>query len=201
MDRHTLSYFRSEQDILNCDNLGFQMSIMTRLFNINAAILAMSTAGSAFTSLTPPSSSHSVFTGRSFQPLHMSLSHTFGDWELPDETPDGGDDTSLMESPLEVIKFFHGDDLQRLRIQVLELRAELYDAKAINDAARVLELQHSIVKAQQHDAEFVYSVSLERMEAAEARGRWVEAEKFRVDAMEARQALPQFNLDGLWVGK
>lgn len=130
----------------------------------------------------------------------MSLSHT-GDWELPDETPDGGDDTSLMESPPEIISFVQGDDLQRLRIQVLELRAELYDAKAANDAARVLELQHSIVKAQQHDAEFVYSVSLERMEAAEARGRWVEAEKFRLDAIEARQSLPQFNLEGLWVGK
>ena len=173
---------------------------MTRLFHINVAILAISSAVSAFTSLTPPSSSLSVFTGRTPQPLHVSLSHT-GDWELPDETPDGGDDTSLMESPPEIIHFVQGDDLQRLRIQILELRAELYDAKATNDAARVLELQHSIVKAQQHDAEFVYSVSLERMEAAEARGRWAEAEKFRLDAVEARQALPQFNLEGLWVGK
>ena len=174
---------------------------MTRLFSINAAILAMSSTGSAFTSLTQTSTSHSIFAGRGLQPLHMSLAHSHGAWDLPDEIPDGYDDTSLMEAPQERIKFVHGDDLQRLRRHVLELRAELYDANASQDAARILELQHSIVKAQQQDAEFVYSVSLERMETAEARGRWAEADKFRLEAMEARQVLPQFNLEGLWVGK
>lgn len=131
----------------------------------------------------------------------MSLSHSLGAWDLPDEIPDGHDDTSLLQAPPERIKFVQGDELQRLRRQVLELRAELYDANASKDAARILELQHSIVKAQQLDAEFVYSVSLERMDAAEARGRWEEAEKFRSEAMEARVVLPQFNLEGLWVGK
>ena len=132
----------------------------------------------------------------------MSLSSSFGDGDVPEEIPNGHEDTSLLEAPpVGKPKFANGDDLQRVRRHVLGLRAELYDAKASQDSARILELQRSIVKAQQLDAEFVYSISLERMETAEARGRWVEADKYRAEAAEARKALPQFNLEGLWVGK
>lgn len=173
---------------------------MTRLFQIHASILAISSVASAFTSLTVSSSLHSVV--RRPQPLHMSLSSSFGDWDLPEEIPNGHEDTSLLEAlPFEKPKFANGDDLQRLRRTVLGLRAELHDAKAIRDSARILELQRLIVRAQQLDAEFVYSVALERMENAEARGQWTEADKYRREAAEARKALPQFNLEGLWVGK
>lgn len=176
---------------------------MTRLFRIHASVLAISSVASAFTSLTVSSSLRSTFASvRQPQPLHMSLSSSFGDWDLPEEIPNGHEDTSLLEAPpVEKPKFANGDDLQRLRRTVLGLRAELHDAKASQDSARILELQRSIVRAQQLDAEFVYSVSLERMESAETRGQWVEADKYRRDAAEARKALPQFNLEGLWVGK
>jgi len=107
-----------------------------------------------------------------------------------------------LEAPEKpVIEFVTGDDLQLLRQEVLQLRAELHDARATGDSFRILELQRAILKADQLDAEFVYKVSQERMEAAEAQGRWIEAEQYGVEAMKARQALPQFNLEGLWVGK
>ena len=47
----------------------------------------------------------------------------------------------------------------------------------------------------------MYQVSLERMEAATRAGLTEEAEIYRAEAKEARSALPQFQLEGLWVGK
>jgi len=63
------------------------------------------------------------------------------------------------------------------------------------------------MKTQQVDAEFVYeystvyAVSLERLQLAQRDGNFREASFHRQRAMEARAALPQFNLEGLWVGK
>ncbi|KAG7350453.1 protein of unknown function DUF3506 containing protein [Nitzschia inconspicua] len=138
-------------------------------------------------------------------------------------------------------KFVTGDELHRLRHQVLALRLELQEArrnllqfssfedneddttattitKMYNKVEeeevameyrhtrryhqqRVRELEQAIMKTQQVDAEFVYTVSLERQELAERRGDLVEASRCHQTAMEARAALPQFNLEGLWVGK
>jgi hypothetical protein len=39
------------------------------------------------------------------------------------------------------------------------------------------------------------------MQAAAAAARFDEADKYRRQAVEAWDALPQFNLEGLWVGK
>jgi hypothetical protein len=94
-----------------------------------------------------------------------------------------------------------GDDLYHLREQAMSLRDDIKQAKMRGATQRVHELEHAILKIQQMDAEFVYVVSLERMNRAEAEGRTEEAELYRQGAMEARSALPQFNLDGLWVGK
>ena len=98
-------------------------------------------------------------------------------------------------------RFVTGDELHRLRHKVLAMSLELQEARRSASPEVVEELERSILKAQQVDAEFVYTVSLERMEAAEQAGRFTEAERFRVVAAEARAALPQFNLSGLWVGK
>ena len=176
---------------------------MNRLHHINAALLAMSSSISAFVSLTTSSSSTRMVSARGNQALHMSAPHfsSFGEWDLPEDFPDGYDDTSLMEVPPQRFNFLHGDNLQRLRRQVMLWRGELHDAQSCRDTERTLEIQHSIIKAQQQDAEFVYAIALERMEAAETRGWWVEADQFRNEAAIAREALPHFNLDGLWVGK
>lgn len=128
----------------------------------------------------------------------MSLSPSYDGPSLPEDADNS--DVDKTKSTLES-KFVVGDELQRLRKKVLKLRGELMEARSIEDSRKVLELERAIIKAQHSDAEFVYTVSLERMEAAEARGLTEEVEEYRQKALNARSALPQFNLDGLWVGK
>ena len=98
-------------------------------------------------------------------------------------------------------KFVAGDDLHRLRHQVLAMRLELQEARRNDDADRVRDLERAIMKTQQVDAEFVYTVSLERQQLAQQAGDLFAAQRFHEKAMEARAALPQFQLEGLWVGK
>ena len=140
------------------------------------------------------------------------------EWELPDDVPnDRSSPFSEARTSSEELsetrrlrlqkeasvksKFVTGDDLIRLRQHALSLRDELKQARKLGATLRVRELERSILKVQQVDAEFVYAVSLERMHAAEADGRSEDAAKIRDQAMEARSALAQYNLDGLWVGK
>lgn len=188
-------------------------------------------------------SSHSAF--RSTSPLH-TVTRTSGDAFFDDfyHHRGGGDSSSSPSSGGSSFshsrhvqqqdkqrkshdnKFVTGDDLHRLRHQVLALRLELQEARRnlqqyadikgddTNEdddveyrhtrhyhQERVHELEQAIMKTQQVDAEFVYTVSLERQELAEREGNLLEASRFHETAMEARAALPQFNLEGLWVGK
>jgi hypothetical protein len=107
----------------------------------------------------------------------------------------------LQEEKERQTRFLAGDDLQQLRQQIFALRQELAQARDMEDTPRVHELERTILKAQQLDAEFIYHVALERLEASSNAGLLMESEKYRKEAQNARAALPQFNLDGLWVGK
>lgn len=98
-------------------------------------------------------------------------------------------------------KFATGDELHRLRHRVMAMRLELQEARRNGSLERIQELERAIMKTQQVDAEFVYTVSLERRELALQEGRLVDAENYNDRAKEARAALPQFQLEGLWVGK
>jgi Cyclin D1 binding domain len=98
-------------------------------------------------------------------------------------------------------RFSSGDDLHELRQQILTLRQELYDARIAKKKKRVQRLERVVLRAQMKDPEFIYEVSVERMEEAQRAGRFSEAEGYRQEAKVARSALPQFNLNGLWVGK
>jgi hypothetical protein len=145
------------------------------------------------------------------------MKHTrhYDEWELPDDIPETRSSPEAT-NPLEMsetrrlrldrevalgTKFVTGDDIYRLREQAMSLGEDLKQARMLGAIQRVHELERAILKVQQVDAEFVYVVNLERMKRAEADGRTEEAEQYRQGAMEARNALPQFNLNGLWVGK
>ena len=147
--------------------------------------------------------------------LHMKHTRHYDEWELPDDIPETRSSPEAT-NPLEMsetrrlrldrevalgTKFVTGDDIYRLREQAMSLGEDLKQARMLGAIQRVHELERAILKVQQVDAEFVYVVNLERMKRAEADGRTEEAEQYRQGAMEARNALPQFNLDGLWVGK
>lgn len=137
------------------------------------------------------------------------------EWELPDEVP--GDHHSsqearswekgLSDTPRRrkeaslKSKFLQGDELYHVRQQAILIREELQQARTYGATRRVQQLEQAILQIQQVDAEFVYAVNLERMEMAQQQGRLDDYERYKKDAMEARSALPQYNLDGLWVGK
>lgn len=129
------------------------------------------------------------------------------DNDLPERTqsrndsPSQGAKGNRRVEDEEATKFVTGDALHVLRHKVLALRLDLQEARRCGDIERVKELERSILKAQQVDAEFVYTVSMERAAMAEQEGRFQEAQRLHALAAKARSALPQFNLEGLWVGK
>jgi hypothetical protein len=98
-------------------------------------------------------------------------------------------------------RFVSGDELHMLRQEVLVLRKQLEQARKKGATSKVHELERKILNAQGADAEFVYSVSKERMAIALEAGLKEEAKQWEQEAMIARSVLPQFNLEGLWVGK
>lgn len=172
---------------------------MTR---ITLAIIACLTAVQGFT--TVPTSCN-VRHAQHITPLSMvaTSNEMFGD-DMPERIPERrskSDQGKVREGKKRTPKFVNGDELHRLRHQVLAMRLELQETRRSGDNDRVRELETAIMKAQQVDAEFVYTVSSERQELAEKKGMFREAEAYKQQAIEARAALPHFNLEGLWVGK
>lgn len=176
------------------------------------------------------SQSHTVVT--TSIPLNMatasSADNFFDDFRRGDDSSSSSSSSHFASNYQRHLqyknKFVSGDELHRLRHQVLALRLELQEARRslrqyedseiLEDEdvmeyrhtrhyheQRVHELEQAIMKTQQVDAEFVYTVSLQRQELAEQVGNLLEAARHFENAMEARAALPQFNLEGLWVGK
>ncbi len=138
----------------------------------------------------------------------VSTASTGGNFfeDFNNRRPDGSDgqnnkNNRVKQDSSTPSKFVTGDDLHRLRHQVLAMRLELQEARRSDDSDRVRDLERAIMKTQQVDAEFVYTVSLERQELAHQAGDMLAAQRFHEKAMEARAALPQFQLEGLWVGK
>lgn len=119
----------------------------------------------------------------------------------PDNNSNQNSNNHIRSSSSSSTKFVTGDDLHRLRHQVMAMHLELQDARRTEDVGRVRGLEQAIMKTQQVDAEFVYTVSLERQELALQAGNALDAQRFHEKALEARSSLPQFQLEGLWVGK
>jgi len=171
---------------------------------------------SAFLTRTPAQPSYATLK----TPLFVSLttSSAFG---LPDDIVNGSDITNtesvsvsssqddlslarqrrISEEAERQAHFVTGDDLHELREEVISLMEELEQARDQQDTDRAQELETAILLAQQVDAEFIYMVATERMQAAQQAGRMSKAAEYKRQAVAARSALPQFNLEGLWVGK
>jgi len=107
-----------------------------------------------------------------------------------------------MELEEEVMsRFEHGDNLMELRKQVKDMKVDLQDARNDGDLSKMSKLKSKITEAQRKDAELMYRLATERMAGAEEEGLSEEHEKYKNEAMAARSVLPQFNIEGLWVGK
>lgn len=94
-----------------------------------------------------------------------------------------------------------GDDLWDLRQKMDKLSLKLLDA--INEGEGEVEhrAREKLRKIEAKDAELVYMLELADCDAATEDGRKEDAAMHQERAMEARSMLPQFNLEGLWVGK
>jgi hypothetical protein len=92
-----------------------------------------------------------------------------------------------------------GNDLWDLRDNILNLSNKLIDAVAAEEDT--LRIQNAIKEAEEQDAEAVYTMELEAMYKAIDEERDDDAKKHSERALFARDYLPQYNLDGLWIGK
>jgi hypothetical protein len=93
----------------------------------------------------------------------------------------------------------YGDDLWDTRAAIERLTAELMDAKGNGDKEDFI--RNELRRLEQRDPAVVYKAEFEAMIEAEEEGRMEDAQKHNEAAMAARSCLPQFNLEGLWVGK
>lgn len=95
----------------------------------------------------------------------------------------------------------YGDDLWELRKLVAKLSHKL--VRAINGGLREQEgeIREQLRHVESQDPEFVYKMELAAMQYAKSEGRDQDARKHGQSAYAARSCLPQYNLDGLWVGK
>jgi hypothetical protein len=103
--------------------------------------------------------------------------------------------------------FLTGEELITLRQDLHSLKHNLQWAEALKDDTRVKSLQKAIEKAEKRDPDLMYSKALNYMAQAKKMKDVTEEEKdafvekwVRV-AASARECLPQFKMEGLWVGK
>jgi len=94
-----------------------------------------------------------------------------------------------------------GDELWNLRNELQELSLNLINA--INDGTRTEEemVREKLRDAERRDPELTYEMEVLEVEIAQLDKRFDDVEKHKKRALAARSCLPQFNLDGLWVGK
>jgi Cyclin D1 binding domain len=99
-----------------------------------------------------------------------------------------------------------GDALWDLRAEMDALTRQLASTHMRHHAKRAVRQEASALRTrlaslQQRDPEMVYARSVQLLTMAHREGRFDEAERYATAAANARSCLPQFNLDGLWVGK
>jgi hypothetical protein len=95
------------------------------------------------------------------------------------------------------------DDYWDLRDEIIRLEG---DARTAADAgvsdAGVRAIRGMLDDARSRDPEYVYAMSSEMARAAERMGGGdAQSEGYAGEGRRARRMLPQFNLEGLWVGK
>jgi Cyclin D1 binding domain len=104
-----------------------------------------------------------------------------------------------MENQAQFEKF--GDSLWELRSQMRQLSNQLISAidEGHNDMEQAT--RELLRDFESRDPELTYMLALQEMETAEKQNRMQDYENRKIKAAAARSCLPQFNLDGLWVGK
>jgi hypothetical protein len=94
-----------------------------------------------------------------------------------------------------------GDSLWDLRTQIDELNVKLLHAISEGKERKEEEARNNLRQVEQKDPELVYMLEIASHDAAKLEGREEDANEHYKKAIEARMVLPQFNFEGLWVGK
>ncbi|KAL9185823.1 hypothetical protein ACHAXT_003600 [Thalassiosira profunda] len=94
------------------------------------------------------------------------------------------------------------DDYWALRDEIAQLERDLEAAAdvGVSDGA-VVAIRGMLRRAQAKDPEHVYKVTSGAARGAERMGREEESRRYMEESLRAKKMLPQFNLEGLWVGK
>jgi hypothetical protein len=103
------------------------------------------------------------------------------------------------ENKAQFVEF--GDKLWDLRNKLDKLSHRLL--AAITDGKEMTEerTREMLRRVERQDPELVYTLELMELEQAAQEGRLDDAAEHRRKALAARSCLPQFNLEGLWIGK
>jgi len=93
----------------------------------------------------------------------------------------------------------YGNDLWELRSKIDDLNRKI--AESVISGADVKGFKNQLQQIKNRDPYHVYGSEVEAMEISLREGCFEEAGIHRKEAMSARSCLPQFNLEGLWIGK
>ena len=94
------------------------------------------------------------------------------------------------------------DPYWELRDEITQLQKDLQTAMDVGvSESAVNAIRGMLRRAQSKDPEHVYQVTKGAAWSAGRSGKIDESEKYMEECMRARKMLPQFNLEGLWVGK
>ena len=80
-------------------------------------------------------------------------------------------------------------------------RSSSYNRGEDNKSSGIQAIETMLRRAQAKDAQHVYRVTSKAAVVAGRMGRYEEAERYGIESERAKMMLPQFNLEGLWVGK
>ncbi|OEU20901.1 hypothetical protein FRACYDRAFT_139255, partial [Fragilariopsis cylindrus CCMP1102] len=95
----------------------------------------------------------------------------------------------------------YGDDLWELRESMEKLSVGLLEAIDSGEREKEEEIRQELRQIGKEDPDLIYKFELEQLQKALMEGRESDARIHSMLASAARSCLPQYNLDGLWVGK
>jgi hypothetical protein len=104
-------------------------------------------------------------------------------------------------------RFASGMELKSLREDLESLRHNLEWAKALKDEVRIHSLEKAIKNGQNRDPHFMYSkatrliAETRKMKDVSEEEKVALVEKWSAVASAAREVLPEFSMEGLWIGK
>jgi len=98
-------------------------------------------------------------------------------------------------------RFDLGDDLVQLRSDIKTMEKAYQNAIDSERWELASVIQAKLKRSRMRDAEWVYMESTGKMNEALDMGDEDDAERWRWERSQARQSMPQFNMQGLWVGK